>query len=351
MTDHSTVVVSDLISTCTRNNHRVLASYLRRSYQSNICTVDLETMFECLVNENKVRASMQFLDTFKGCIEPDLARSYLHIAVYGDPYLFQHAVNTLHPDIVSSEASNIFEILCEEYYMTARNKKIKIMLDSWADHIEYAVIEEGMVNYCINSYGRRTGGQGRTGILLQAIVEKFIDKIEGEGISIAMNACCVPQNLALMDTLFDRNLEQIHQNPSLMNHAILRCCLYRDIDTFAHILDRCGPCICVDALQFWADVGDIEAVSMILDISIVSEELIDGLHKIDQKVCVRYDVELAECLLHYVEQHTDIKPDPDYQATMEGLVLGTDNPHLDVPSTHWIQYDNAPGIPYHLGYY
>lgn len=350
MTTHNTVVVSDLLSTCIQNDYNALASYLRRTYRSNLDTeVRYESIFERLVKGGKVKASRQLLDTLKDCIQEDLAHSILHIAVQDDPYLFQYAINIIQPDVVSREASSIFGTLCGTRNASALDNNIKIMLDGWADHIEYAVIEAGMIKCCINSYkeaGKRTTA---TGLLVQMIAEKFVDKIQGQGIQIAISACCYPQNLALMDSLFDRNLEQIHQDPSLMNHALLRCCLHRDTDTFAHILERCGLCICVKAFEFWSDAGDLEALSMILDISTASEVLVVELHKTYQKAFAKRDVELAECLINYAEQQ-DIELDYDSHITVKELVLGADNPCNQEPSTHWVQYDNALRIPYHLKY-
>lgn len=355
MNAQCTVNVKDLLAICVQNCYSKLAAYLRCTYRrtrrSNFdTTVEYVWLFERLVKANKVKETRQLLDTYKDHIQEDCASSILNTAVRGDPRIFQHTLNILKPDVVSRNINGIFKTIYNAYRISARDNKIKIVIDGWADYIEYALIEKGMIKYCIDSYSKKTGQTVKVGHIVQMIVEKSIDRIEGQGIQIAMAACCVPQNLALMDALFDRNLGQIRHDPPLMNHALLRCCLYRDIDTFAHILDRCGSCICVSALEFWCSVGDLEAISMILGISIVNEELVGMLHKVYQKACAMFDVELAECLIRYTEQHSDIELDPYPDITVRELVIGGDISLMRVPSTHWIRYKNASGVPYNLRY-
>lgn len=127
----------------------------------------------------------------------------------------------------------------------------------------------------------------------------FVDPL----IQIALAVCCSIPNLELLDAVFDRNLPQIVLYPQLLRHALLECCSHADIDTFTHILNKCEPPlkqrVYPAALEFWCEVGDLEAVTLILESDMDRGLLARTLPKLLFRANYRADTELTELLTRF----------------------------------------------------
>ena len=333
---------SYVLRTCIEKDYADVVAHIATTYDP-ILADDASGVFKCLVKGGQDEAAQLYLGSHRYQLIQVLTDILRHAAYYASTQMFASILNTFKSVIMSLTANSIFGLLCETS-VPDRDDRIRAVLDAWAAQLDIGTIEAGLVN----CWMRRIQDKADSTIA-QVIIERCIDRLRNRGIKIAMALCLpvreallptpfavreallptpfavheallptpfavhealcplrLPSNLELFDTILERNLDHINANPSLLRHTLLECCWLCDIDILAHILNKCNgylqpsrSYIYSNALVFWCDKGDLEAVTLLFEMGESCEALIDSIPKVFVSACQRGDVELAELLIRF----------------------------------------------------
>lgn len=322
-----------ILRTSILHHNADIVAYLITVYSPNLSVEGMAIdIFRCLAWNDQDEATETYLGFYRDQLLPSV-RDVLESSAYaGSTYIFRLVLDIFQSDISHLCTNQIFNILCDKTFVCDRFDKTRVALDAWADQLSPETIEASLVNCWGRSLSKRHGTWNDNDVCsrtAQMIVEACMDKLENRGIEIAL-VCCfpvlsrtsdplrLPQNLKLFDAVLESNLEQIIAKPRLMRHTLLECCIIRDIDTFAHILAKCGSCIYPSALMFWCQAGDLKAVMMLFEVGAGCDALIDAVPKALVSACSRGDLELEELL---IELAGDSILDSTYQKAFSSACL------------------------------
>lgn len=240
--------------------------------------------------------------------------------------VFRYVLNMFPSKCAFIDRGHMFEGLCKVSNVPDCAGKILVALDAWFDSLTAQNIENGLV-YCWQWEECATDKilMNQVQRVACTVIERCMNKLEGQGIEIAMTLCVAFQNIGLMGKLIDCYSHQIAANSQLLYHPLIMCCWTADIDTFEHLLTRCRLTICVQALEFWCETGDLEVVTMILDTS--CQDLIECLPSVLLSACRRGDTSIVELLVRHAG---DSIRGSDY---VEALNEACYNNHGDVVQT------------------
>ena len=180
----------------------------------------------------------------------------LPVTYHGSTRIFKTTLDMFGSYANTVEVNEIFRALCEgdEYEGTGIADiypKVRAALDLWAKQLTPGTIKFCLVNlWGVSQYRRQdrnpvsrskalaTDKGENHGLASQLIVERCMGKIKGDGIQIALTVCCWPQNIKLINTVFDSNLVPITLDPRLMRHAFLECASLDDALMLRHIVEK-----------------------------------------------------------------------------------------------------------------
>ena len=219
---------------------------------------------------------------------------------YASIELFKTVLDVFGYMCSSHDLDSTFWILCRgSDNIPYNNEKIQAAFGLWSGQLEAKVINRCLINEWQSGFESRYG-QGDMGLehsrAAQLIVMACYQKLDSEGIAIALAACCFPSNPELFDTVFDHHQGLINRHPKLLQHMLLECCSLGDIDMFEHILALRANLVSPLAIEIWARAGDLEAVSMLLDHK--SDLMLrDSTQKALTSACIHGDADMVELLI------------------------------------------------------
>ena len=260
-----------VLRTCIEKDYADVVAHIVTTYDP-ILADDASTVFKCLIKGGQDAAAQSYMGSHRYQLMQILTNILRHAAYYASTQMFVSILNAFRSVVMTDTANSVFSLLCETKVLD-RDERIMAVLDVWAEQLDANTIETGLVN----CWRRRI--QDRTDSLIaQAIIERCIDRLRNRGIEIALAL----SNLELFDAILGRNLDQVNANPSLLRHALLECCCLDDVDTLAHILNMSNSWLAPlrsyvysNALAFWCDRGDLEAITLLFDMDRECETLRD----------------------------------------------------------------------------
>lgn len=287
-----------VLQQCVHGNCADVVAYLVVTYGSGL---DLEfvadEIFECLVKGREDEAAELYLRLHMNRIASPFSNIITHAAHDASFQLFMVALDLYSTQITPGNMNRIFCMLCDPCSVLDRYAKVEAALRLWSSQLLPETIDMCLINCwweTMNELSENSGGS-----IGQMIVMKYIDRPHDSWTEGAMVVCCCsPQNLELLEDLIDRNLAKICLNPKLMGLALVQTSK-GDIEALNLILTKCGSCLYPDALLQWSEVGDLEGVTLILELGKGCCELTDCIPQILFSTCRMGDTELAELLIRY----------------------------------------------------
>ena len=256
-----------------------------------------DDVFRFLASKGEDVAAELFLRQRINSIGYHHRRILMETAINASAQLFTSTLDLLRSD-KKVDNDLILTTLCKEVKLIQdRGLKVAVVLDAVIDP---NAVKEHLVSCWVRGLKDRwDASEDSGGAIGQLIIERNIDKVSDQWLGLAMALCCSPLNLELLGILIDRNLAKIQSDPSCLEHILLECCSAGDIDTFSFILARCGSCIYGKALEFWCEAGDLEAVTILLEVEAGSAELTACIPTNLVLACTQGDAELAELIIRF----------------------------------------------------
>lgn len=307
-----------LLLNCIRCDRADTVVYLVTTYGSELRLDGSNNLvFSFLAMKGEDATAELYLRLHRGSIDNHSAYVLWPMLHRASAALFVSTINLLHSEIKLTDADRILTDLCNiRKPIEGRHGKVGAVLDVWAGRLSPGVERECLISCWYRSQSCNWETDTDCGWRIgQLIVDKAQRPLPAEWIGIALVLCfpahestCNPprlpapeckdslQNLERLEALIDQNLAIIQQNPSCLNHALLECCSRRDLEAF-NILIKCGSCMHAKALEFWCEIGDLEAVIMLFEIG--NAELLACVPSAFISVCEQGDVELAELIIRF----------------------------------------------------
>ena len=271
---HSALV----LRACAEYGHVDIIAYLVTTYGSRLShNRNTFNIFALLVKNNYETEAERYMQLFHDHLAQDAYERVLLPLVHGSMHMFQTALDIFGSSVNPHQANSLLSALCETY----SHDKLSLVLDVYADHI---VPEPHLIKESHSP-------------MSQLIAVRYVDQLKDDGIQVTLTLSCLPQNLDLMDAVFDRYQDKINGDPKLVHHALLECLSLGDIDTFTHILDRCGPIIYLAAFEFACGAGDLGAVSLLFELG--SSEIASAVPNALVSACIWGDTDMADLLIIY----------------------------------------------------
>ena len=288
-----------LMDFCLRRNYADVVLYLATLYDDKIYHPAVANdIFKCLAINDQEEGAIQYLSRHRIHIRRRLV--ILPITREGSASMFRYVLTAFESSIDADDDECLFKALCTCLTVQDWDNKVRIVSELLVNQLTAEIITKGLVdNMALITTGAHSPDRARLGRMASVVMRIFIDLIQDRGIEVALALCCMLGDLELLNTLIDRNIEQICADPKLARHAIIECVNYRDIDTFEHILTRVGVCVCADALEYWSRAGDLEAVRVVLEVSMADEPTINRLPLALRLACQEGDVELVEIIIEF----------------------------------------------------
>ena len=365
-----------VLEACVHHSYADLVAYLVTKYGASLVhSRYVANVFAFLARNGYSTEAELYLWLFRDKLAPDFWRDALKPSIQGSTHLFMITLDMFGRDLNPTLVDIIVGDLCEAYDYA----KLGLALDMWAEcvRIEYYLVGQWYASYHARLKGRYDIAVSccQTG---QLITERCVNQLEdkptadpsfsgnrevgiirdrrlaaisspdqsasrtGKSIQVALALCCFLQNLELIDTVIDHNLNQINASSRLVSHAILECLSLGDIDTLTYLLNKCGPPIYPMTLEYACEAGDLEAVTILFETR--TSSLLDIVPKVFVSACVRGDTELAELLIGFSDSIDDVF----YRRAMRGACYSG---YADVVTTlagHQDHIDFRPGTDYEL---
>ena len=242
-----------------RDSVDIVAKIIREYGENLINSCGTVWIFRLLIQEGYDDEAELFLRLNQTELSSGSHRNALLPATYhGSTRIFKTTLDMFGSYASTPDANEIFRVLCEgdEYEGTSISDiypKVRAALDLWAKHLTPGTVRFCLVNlWGVGQYRRQdrnpdsrskalaTDKGEDHGLASQLIVERCMNKIREDGIQIALAVCCWPQNIKLINTVFDSNLVPITLNPQFMRHALLECASLDSSSMLEHILKVCG---------------------------------------------------------------------------------------------------------------
>lgn len=275
-------------------------------------------IFRCLATNDQDEEAKQYLKHYQRYIR---SRSIIiPTALKGSASMFRHVLTTFRTNIEADDIGKLFKTLCISLTARGWDSKIKIISESLVDQLTADIITKGLINNWVKSVieAQCSDTRDRLGYMAKVIISTFMTLIQDRGIDIALALCHALQDLELLDAIIDRNLEHIRSNPGLVRHVLIECVNHRDIETFEHMLTRIGSSISADALEYWSRAGDLEAVRMILEVSMTDGPTLDRLPLVLRLACQEGDAELVEIITEFA---SDLITNTDYRLAFRNACM------------------------------
>ena len=302
-------------STSTEHDHTDIVAYLAITYGSDLaCGQNMKDVFECLVMDEYEEDAKAYLLLYTDLSADDFNSILIPTGILASLPMFNFIIDTFQSRIDAGRVSELFRSLCYTDNALYYEDKIRVIYNTWAHHLTPEIIEECLTGIWRTMACRDAKVKENRSRKAHTIIEVCMTLICDRGIEIAMAQRYICPNIQLLDTLIDRNLEQIRNQPELARHALLVCVSRKEIEIFEHLLARIGPSISADALEFWCRAGDLEAAVMILDVGADNEGLIARLPMILKRACCQGDEDMVELLI----SHSDSIKGSDYVLAFYG---------------------------------
>ena len=320
---------SQIMDNCIFGWYPDVIAYLVMKYKCDLnFGCNAHRIFECLADGQEDEAAKLYLNLHLANIIDPHECVFKSAAYWASASLFKLVIDRFRTEITPAIAGQLFHMLCHKNDVYDRRAKVEIALDTWDSILDPDVIEISLANCWDRIVTKRWGrivakrwdaSENCGGLVGQAIVKKYIDKLPGQerGGSLsteermiprvwqqtrrgprygtAMVVCYHPLNLELLGILIDKSLEDTDLVLEHLTHVLLECCDNEDIETFAFILERAGSCIYALALELWCEMGNLEAVTMLFEVG--KTELMTHAPQAFVQACKQGDTELALLLI------------------------------------------------------
>ena len=308
-------LTGSVLGACANGGYTDLVAYLVTKYGADLHHSRTD-IFAMLVKRNYDTEAESYLHLFHDRLTSNPYGDVLLPSARGSIQAFKIVLDMFGSKLDAGCINDTFSTICKAH----AHDKVRLALNMWADQL---AVDMHLISRWYASHQTRlekrydlATSHGLTG---QLIIDKCVDLLQTPGIQVALVLCCLPQNLELVDTVIDHYLDQIRKDPSLVRHAVIECLSLEDIDMFTHIITRCGPVIYPMAFQYACEAGDLEAVSVLLELG--SEQL-GCTSEAFISACMRGDADVAELLIRFVNID-----EPSYRKAFRGACY---NNHRDV---------------------
>ena len=340
---YGTAVVHGYGSVVVHGYPDVLA-YLVLTQAENLVTCWRDdNIFECLIKEGEYEAAVLYLTHHNNRISDCDVYVFRPAMLLLSAELFVSVLDAFKPEPIVSYANGIIRALCSMDNVPERKLKVAAALDRWSTICDSTLIKfcladcwdknrnglheskedpfESVTRLSVSSALQSTGSFISPDYLVgQMIVEKFIDAISDQWLSIAMVVCVDSPNLELLGRVIVKSLDMIQKKPKHLEHVLLECCAQRNIDASMFVLRLTNTEMHTKVFEFWCEAADLEAVSVMFEV--YGRELIDVIPQAFIRACKWGDTELVQLLSQFAG---DSIHESDYQKALKIVC------HWDLP--------------------
>lgn len=293
------------------NGHADIVAQLVRTYGAGLIHAPgTYGIFELLV-ENYEKEALMYLEQHRDRVASDPQSAFgdvlMPLAMKGSANMFKSMLDMFGSQISVSSINYLFNELCCYYCSTKESlqdedrAKVEAVLGAPSvdqDGLQgtWAIkLTDNTIQKCLIECRK---------VAVRPIIQSCMSQIKDQDISLALAACC-PQDLDLFDAVFDYNQDQIQSDPQLLRHAVIECAHSEDVGALERILNKCGSLIYGTALEFWAAIGDLDAVTMILEAVPDISVIIEILPMVLLRACYEGDTELIELVINFAGDSID----------------------------------------------
>lgn len=207
----------------------------------------------------------------------------LPVTHYGSAHMFKTVLDMFEFEINLRQIQAVLKTLFEGSVLTDTETmyaKVELALDRWASQLTVPMITNYLVdlwNLKHVSMKRKKEGMGeRHGRIIQMITHVCLDKIEGNGVWIALAACCFTRNTELFDSVFSSKLDQVKENPQFMHHVLTECSNLGGTVMLKHILNKYKVFVSQTAVSIWSHSGNAQGLRMLLDSGVCEGKILES---------------------------------------------------------------------------